>query len=355
MIFLLCTILILFFYKAKLNVENCNSDYLSVDTTLQIRGLLAYFIVCHHIISSLLADNLLMNFEISIYSVFVKLIRGAVATFFFYSGYGLIFSLKNKTHYIKNFFRNRILPLVVFYAFVCLIVLFIKNIFFKLSIKEMLIRTIVKGSPFVNNSWYIICIIVVYFLFLLSYAFIKNRKIAFIIFNILLLGYVYVCQRIGYADWWYITVFGFSLGIFWEENKVLIDKIIGKTYLILLPVTLFLFFFLDEFYNEESKFLFDIPMQGKRICGEMASLMFVTFLMILLNKIKIGNKALTYLGKISLELYIVHGLFIFIYENQSVITFNKYLFIILIVVLSIISAKLLNYVNIKINKLFKKI
>ena len=92
-------------------------DIFSIDSSQSLRGLSAIEITLGHI-------------GIATQSIFLFPNRKAgilfVGIFFFLSGYGLIYSLKNKENYISNFFRKRFFKIFLPAYTVYMIALFIK-------------------------------------------------------------------------------------------------------------------------------------------------------------------------------------------------------------------------------------
>lgn len=75
-----------------------SKEYLSLMTTKQLKGIVAYAIIIHHLSQKMQVPGLL---SIIGYIGFI-----CVAVFFFISGYGLECALKNKENYLKHFFHD---------------------------------------------------------------------------------------------------------------------------------------------------------------------------------------------------------------------------------------------------------
>ena len=81
-----------------------NDDYLDKESTNNIKGIFAIMILLSHFRGYVNID------PTSLYDRFISLIgQLMVAMFLFYSGYGIMESIKNKKDYMKSFLKNRFL------------------------------------------------------------------------------------------------------------------------------------------------------------------------------------------------------------------------------------------------------
>jgi peptidoglycan/LPS O-acetylase OafA/YrhL len=85
-----------------------------------------------------------------------------------------------------------------------------------------------------------------------------------------------------------------------------------------------------------------------------SSLLFVIIIFLLLLKLKVGNKITEFLGKMSLELYLIQGLFITLFRSDKIMIENNYLYIIYTLIGTIITAYILNLIDKFILKKYKK-
>ena len=198
-----------------------NDNYLSKETTTNLKGIFALIIFFGHLKNStpLLVGTTIGNL-ISIWAYLV------VGGFFFFSGYGLC--LQHKKHgkdYIKKFPFRRILPLyiscLVFSLIQFIYDLTLGNLNFSTFIKAILIpgRGIVFG-------WYIEATFIIYILFWLFFSLFPkiNRVLAFSIISAL---YLFITAFFNSPVW--INSFGgFILGFLWCEYKDKIDALMSK-------------------------------------------------------------------------------------------------------------------------------
>lgn len=121
-----------------------------------VRGVAAIFILFHYLSFKICVEGSIF------YNCYAYVGILCVAVFFFYSGYGLTISLRNKKNYMQEFIRKRFLTILVPY----LMIAFIYWIWSAMngnpySIRYMLLSYL-SGYPFVENSWYVVVILFYY-------------------------------------------------------------------------------------------------------------------------------------------------------------------------------------------------
>ena len=340
----------LFLWKAKIaGIGKFFDDYMSVDNMQNIRGMLAILIVIHHFSGMIEEKSLFFLFNHIGYLV--------VALFLFLSGYGLAYGVQNKPGYINGvkFLYTRIPKLIIPY-WVAVIIYAVGYLAAgePITWKAILLSFVsFKNIVGLGSSWYIFELIVLYIIFFLSFK-IKKRKIALSV----LFALVAVCA-IGFyfsdsfSDVWYRSIFAFPLGVCYSLKKDKIESfLLNKTLARYIALILFLIFLLSLKYAcvmlglTYLQILFDIT----------SSAMFSLVAVIMLRKIKLGNKALSFLGSISFEIYLIHFLLIkLIYSFY----FNGQMNLLLYFVISIVSvisvAYIMSFIDKNLTKLYGKI
>lgn len=118
---MLVGILFTIFYKLKIIPHGINSSYLSVENTNSVKAICAIGVVMYHITSEVDCGNAFYIFRIIGYLM--------VSVFFFYSGYGLIYSLNKKPNYLKKFFTGRICKVLIPYILAVIIYTIVKSLY----------------------------------------------------------------------------------------------------------------------------------------------------------------------------------------------------------------------------------
>lgn len=188
-----------------------NENYLSVETTKSYRGVFALVVVFHHISQKIGTDNLFTIFSNAGYL--------AVSVFFFLSGYGLQRSFITKKEQYKQNFLIRRLPSVLIPYLIAIMVYWFFDFF--MGIKHnvnYVLSSFINGDPIVDNSWYIITIVIFYVFFWLFMCLCKNKMhLSFIYASIWYCAYALFCFKMRYGAWWYISTQCLVIGMLWAS------------------------------------------------------------------------------------------------------------------------------------------
>ena len=280
-------------------IPKTDVDYLSNKSTKSLKGLLALLIIFHHISQKITTGENFSNFE--------YMGRYIVALFFFLSGYGLYFQYSNNENYMENFLRKRLVRIFIpFFVFIVIYVFYratlgeVVNVDFFLSFWR-------DHSNIVYNGWFVNSIIVLYVIFYVSFK-MKDSKSSFYMLTFLTLVYIFLKAYQNHGDWEYVSIMAFLLGIFWMKNRTSIDKYIEENYFVFL-VSFSILMYVFRHYEAIMK---NIGITNKYvyygIVGNLCTMIFVVYFLLLTNKLNFSNKYLDFLGNISFELYMIHGL-----------------------------------------------
>ena len=311
-------------------IPRTDVDYLSNKSTKSLKGLLALFIIFHHISQKITTGENFSNFE--------YMGRYIVALFFFLSGYGLYFQYSNNPTYMENFLKKRLVRIFIpFFIFIVIYVIYratlgeVVNVDFFLSFWK-------DHSNIIYNGWFINSIIVLYVIFYVSLVR-KDSKIAEYKLVFLTLVYIFWKAYQDHGDWEYVSIMAFLLGVFWTKNRVSIDKLLEKNYFIFL-VSFSILMYVFHYYEVIMKI---IGITNKYvyygIVGNICTMVFVVYFLLLTNKLNFSNKYLGFLGNISFEIYMIHGL-VMHYLGKFFVSsgVNDVLYTIVVLFVSIVSA-----------------
>ena len=159
-------------------------DYLNPGSTKGLKGILAIGIILHHLSQEVTTGDVFTNFAYMgsyIVSMF----------FFFLSGYGLYVQNSKSKTYLDNFFRKRLLKILVPFISIWMIYLIYRIGVNKESINfNYFIKLFTVGKTVIYNGWFIDVIILIYILFYLSFKFVENKRVAIIINSIFIIIYI---------------------------------------------------------------------------------------------------------------------------------------------------------------------
>ncbi len=157
-----------------------------------------------------------------------------VAPFLFYSGYGVMESIKAKgVAYVRTMPKRRILTTLLNFD-VAVIAFIILDVIIghPLTIKQITFSFVCWDSVG-NSNWYI-------FVILLCYAIAYVSASLFKIFvGEVVLALCIVCMFVLFfmrPYWWYDTILCFPIGMLYSEKKMFIEKCVKKFYLVILAV-----------------------------------------------------------------------------------------------------------------------
>lgn len=292
---------LLFLYKIKFGVSD---EFMSKDYTTYIRGICALAIMLRHI---RITDFAPLN-------VFDYLGNPIVGIFFFLSGYGMLTRIKQTgiDNYMNGFILKRCVPLFVEYIFVWI---FNFVCMFLVSGNFNFLKKII--TPY---SWFIIMIEVLYIVFYIGYKLFKDNLKRLIIFvTISELALIIVLSIFGVGECWYLSLLCFSGGMIY--SVVNLNK--KKT----LPL-IFGFGALAVVATGAEYVLSDKP----KIIVLWALIYNVSVLSLAIVALSVGryvrfkNPVFELCGKMSLEIYLLHGVFQFIFKEIKPIYNNSLLY-----------------------------
>jgi len=305
-----------------------NEDYLSIKNTNALRGMCALIVAMQHT-CAYQHDKWTAPF---LYIGFL-----CTSIFFFLSGYGLMYGTENKRRYLQNFLKKRLLTVLIPYLFANVIYLCIRQALgLEISLNQFA-EMYKKGEPYVSFSWFIISIMYFYVMFYVAFNIFKRNIAVFLMIPGSIL-YMHLVKSIGFDYHWYTTAFCFAGGVIWYHYRNTLTEIARRQgflkILLMFSITIALLFatFKNVYFY----------IAGSNI----TALCFQVVVMLCLQKIRIHNFVLEYLGKISFEFYILHGIVIKIFNEYLVL--HGSLYVLSVMAASMLIATILYRINIKV-------
>lgn len=264
-----------------------------------------------------------------------------VAMFLFYSGYGVMESIKRKGHdYIQSLPRKRILQVLVNFDIAVLIFIVVDLILRKpLTINQCLLS--LTGWESVGNSnWYIFIIMLMY---LITYiAFYKGggkyqqsllAAVAFTFVFSIILSYFK-------PDYWFNTMFCYTAGSCFSVYKEKIEAFAKSYYWQVLIITIISLLIIDR-----------IPYHVKGLVYNTFSVFFCCLVVLLTMKFKINSPILLWCGKNLFPLYIYQRISMMVFSsinNGAFAAGYPFLFIVVCLIITIMITKGYKYISIKL-------
>lgn len=325
--------LALMFVGAKFSKKGeWNEEFLGYEQTKYLQGFLAICIMLHHIGQEMCASW--QNYKLYPgLEFFIPLGYVFVGIFMFCSGYGLMVSYERKPDYLsKGFFRKRALPLIIGY-YVSAWIFFAARLIMGQKIDGWNTFCYLIGIKLSNPyAWFALAMPLFYLFFYLSFKFSKKPVLTT---TICVFAYTFLGTCINHNDylmtgqWWYNCAHMFWIGLLvakykrqlvaWAKNKYILKLIIC---ILLLQGSWYLTNYLQEvffYYGQNARLPMYLTILYRWIClfGDMLYTILFTFFILLLGmKIRIGNKLLGFMGTITFEFYIIHGLVIELFSYR---------------------------------------
>lgn len=319
------------------------NEILSKENTLSLKGIFAVIVMLHHI-SQIDTNYVILN-------KFNNMGMYSVSIFFFISFYGMVKQLKiTNRKYLDNFLPKRFLVVIIPVIIVSIVYILIGIIFYKNSYDFIsIIKIYAKGSALIKNGCYLNIILVFYLVFYFIYKYIKNIISASFVFSIFIILTILFIKNMEFGIWWYNSLFAVIFGVvvaLFEEKILVIIKNVKINYSLMFISTV-LFYLLnnkeDRIIRISSEYGFNLSYW---IVQNFLCINFVIMVLLIVSKFKLNYKILKFLGKISFEMYMIHGAVMWILNKYEVVNMYKYTLYVIIITM------FLSYI---FNKLFQKI
>ena len=340
MIIFLFILLIIISNGASFSYEDSfNESYISKNTTTAINGVFVILVLFSHYAQY-------ANFA-SIYDEPYSILRGylsqmVVVTFLFYSGYGMMESIRRKgDQYIKNIISKAFLLLIRFDIAV-LLYLILQTAFGKSFPIEKVAMSFLMWDSLGNSNWYIFDIIVMYLLMFAAFmprVILKNKRswnakkgttdhfvFEILLFFFLTLMFIYILKVAGKETRWYNTLILFPVGILYSEMKRPIERAVMRsdiTYFITCMVVGGIYS-LSFLHRDDSLIMYDVW-----------AVAFMFSIVLFTMKVKIGNGIINWFGGHVFSVYILQRIPMIVMHKMGFIDSHKYMSLIIVILSTI--------------------
>ncbi len=315
-------------------------------TTKELQGFFAFFIIFHHIVINLEDPATQAHEMVNFYYYGIL----AIAFYFFCSGFGLLKRWMTDKSYLKGFMKKRVFTVLVPY-FICnyiyLTTALISNLKygFHFTFPELI------GSFFgfflINNEmWFAVEIMILYFAFKIIFEKVRKPLTGIILMTAVVAVLMTIGLLSGHSEytamsywfkgeWWYNTILMFPLGMIYAYKEERINRVIRKAFVSLTILTSVLLVIVDYIHREliainifwtEFENPNHIWDKLKGLSVEIVlEILFLLLVLLILSKIRINNRVLKFLGKISLEIvmtnYLVISLLYPVLQKHGILVF----------------------------------
>ena len=320
---------LLFFGARMCRKGEWNEDYTGLGQTKILQGFMALCVALHHMAQKTCAPWHQSRYIVHGLDFFVPLGYLFVGVFLFCSGLGLYKSVKTKPDYLKGFVRRRVLPIVIAFYLSEVIYLLVRLAMGE-KMDALTALWYLSGLHMANfNAWYVIVIPFFYLAFYFAFKHCGREGAAIGWVTVFALAYTALGIILDHqsdwwmrGEWWYNSIILFPLGLLFGKYEKKMTAFLKKgywVYLILAFGAVFGLFHLatlatDQWWGYYGENWGD-PMKllhRAGCCGMqwLACIAFAAACFLLMMKIKFGNGALKWLGGVTLEFYLIHGIFV---------------------------------------------
>jgi len=324
-------IVILLWGSKPFGIKKWNDEAFSLRQMKSIQGFLTICIMLHHIgqrtCASWFPPEKIIAPGLEFFSIFGYCF---VSVFFFCSGYGLYVSFHNKQNYLNGFFRKRVFIIILSYYTSGLVFLILRFIMRQPMDVNLVLYYIIGVKMSNPHAWYVVVLPLLYLFFYLSFRFCKKDGKAISCFFILVILFVIFGTCIDHnnwlmcGEWWYNTVLIFPIGVLFAkyQQKVLghfkKHNILYYLYLILMLGGIVASYYLSvyilsifTYYGDTNNFDYKIPRRWVCVIAQLLVITTFTFFIFMVSmKLRVGNRFLAFMGTITLEFYLIHGIFL---------------------------------------------
>lgn len=229
-------LLLVIFISCRPNIRKGmlpNAEYITHERTSLINGFFIWIVFSNHLIQYA-PDYTLCDKAVAM--LLARMGQNVVATFLFFSGYGIMFSLRNKKRYANTLVKKRFLSLLLHMTLAILVFLVVQTMYGKEYDISTVLLACTGWFSIGNSNWFIFVTLACYLIIFLSYVLWHKRgESAVIISTIVLLAVlIYFLRQRG--GWWIDSCMCVPAGMLFFTQRTKIENFIARTGI---PVSVF--------------------------------------------------------------------------------------------------------------------
>lgn len=324
---MLCVVAFLGFILIYIDRKGKEASFFDIENTTCMRGFWCLIVLLVHIPA---------EYENSLQSMIGSFAYIGVTFFFMTSSYGLTLGAMKDTKKIRQGFWKRRLGKLLLPMFIVNVVRVIAEtvclntfIWWKLFAITGFVRQILF---FYLIFWIVVC--------LLPEKISFDIKCLILCISVIVFSIVIYLWKTNGVFAWPVESFGFAYGVLLARKKDLFLKLTKKKSWIFAGVFLVVSLILGLAYLKFKNIVFF----GDYITKIMLGTSILTFILFLNSKISIGNCVSRFLGKISYEVYLIHGV-VFIILEAFPLTWNSGMFVLCSIIGTVVLSFIVNVLS----------
>lgn len=345
MIIFVVILLLFMLYKVKLcKVNNYHTDYIAPRQTTNINAIFTILIFLSHSVQYFEPGGKLDDPYLALREFLGQLV---VAAFLFYSGFGIMHSISKKgMSYVNTIPTKRFFKVWYHFAF-ALVGFIIINLIFNIdySLKNN-IFAFTGYTGIGNSNWYMFVTFALYFVVYFAFIIARKNNVAGVMLAMsFTIAFAVFERRLGLPSRYYNTIMCYPAGMMFSLIKPHFDKFVMKND----------FYWLFSFILSGGMFVyFSRHRETSDIHYNLFSILAVIVIIIFTMKVKIENEVFDWIGKHIFSIFILQRIPMNIYEALGY-QINKYFFVVISFVITIILALLFDMAMDKLdNLIFRK-
>lgn len=330
MAFILLGVFLICIYKADFSgINKYHKDYLSLEKTTSIKGIFILLVFLSHFGSYVEFYNMVDWPYVKLRSLWGQTI---VTMFLFYSGYGVLESIKKKKKYVDAIPVKRVLKVLVNFDLAIILFLIMQTLLGKRYPIKKILFTFIGWDGIGNSNWFIFSILITYIFTYVAFKVYRSSMIKSIV-AVTLLTLIFIgFMKIYREPYWYNTTFCYVLGMWYSMFKEKIEGFIlesNLTYAFSLFISISVFIMSHKYLK--NFFMYEVWITS-----------FVAISILITLKISFNNFILQWLGNNLFGLYILQRIPMIVLQFYNLDKSNVYLYFFISFIVTIIIATMFN-------------
>lgn len=324
-IFVGILLLVVFRYLSFAKLGEFHRDYLGRATTTEVNGLFVILILFSHTASYISLDG---AYDHAYAALKGHLSQMVVVTFLFYSGYGMMESVKKKGYpYVRSVMTSRFWRLFFQFNVAVLMYIILGYALGKKFTTTQILFSTIGWTSVGNYNWYNFAIFGLYILFFISFYVLKYRNrtgtlyAGAAILTVLSAAFVLWQIRMGRPNYCYNTIILFSGGVWWSLLKKWIDRVVMYNEMVFFCVATVVAGMYCLSYIKRWKF----GIEGYTVWATA----FMLVILLITMKASLNNPVLEWFGSHVFSIYILQRIPMSVLQYLGVATKHKYMFMVL--------------------------
>ncbi len=293
-----------------MSIEKCNS----------IKGLFTLIIVFSHLKQYITDSG--RWYDTAYFNYLGKIGQLMVVMFLFYSGFGIMESVKNKANYIQSFPEKRIYKTWLNFAVAVFLFLIVDLLLGKNLSFNQVIFSFIGWDGIGNSNWFVFSILILYIFVYVSFITFKKHKTAALLY-VTVLTMIFILTLREYREpYWYNTVMTLPIGMWYSFFREKIERVLFKYQIVYWVTLVGLILSFAVFYRTYLHMAASVPF--KQPVYIVMACIFALMMAVLSMKLSFNNRALRWLGLNVFSIYITQRIPMILFSTFGL---NRYIYV----------------------------